>query len=191
MIKFNFKIDKQLTAILIYALSGIAVAILLYFFLIIKTASNINDYKNRLNIATGESKRKRVMLEAISKFNSSKLEIESKTLKFSEYVPYKLDTTEFVKLLDSFSSEFGSKYGLKDMRIDILPLVKVAEGYYQRQFRIYCQGRYMDLMNFFDILQKAKYLINIEELNIKRNPQLIPYLETDLRISIVQTSEEE
>ena len=49
----------------------------------------------------------------------------------------------------------------------------------------------MELIKFFDILQKAKYLINIEELNLKRNPQLIPYLETDLRISTVQTSGEE
>ena len=188
---FNFKVDKQFAMIIGYILLGIFIAMVLFFFLIFKTQYGIKDYRNRVDIASGESKRKRVMLETISEFDKSKLEMEAKTLKFSEYAPYKLDTTEFVELLDSFSSEFSSKYGLKDMRIDILPLVEVTEGIYRRQFRVYCQGRYMELIKFFDILQKAKYLINIEELNLKRNPQLIPYLETDLRISTVQTSGEE
>ncbi|MDP8216978.1 MAG: hypothetical protein P9L98_06690 [Candidatus Kaelpia imicola] len=191
MIGFNFKIDKQFAVIIFYILLGTIIAAALYFLLVLKTTGNIEDYNSRMDIASGESKRKRMMLQAITEFNETKLEIEAKTLKFSEHIPYKVDTTEFVKLLDSFSSEFSSKYGLKDMRIDILPLTEVEEGYYERQFRIYCQGRYMDLMRFFDILQRVRYLINVEELSIKRNPKIIPYLETDLRITIIQTSEEE
>ena len=131
---FNFKVDKQLTMIIGYILLGSFIALVLFFFLIFKTQYSIKDYSNRVEVASGESKRKRAMLETISKFDKSKLEVEAKNLRFSEYVPYKLDTTEFVELLDSFSSEFSSKYGLKDMRIDILPLVEVTEGIYQRQF---------------------------------------------------------
>ncbi len=191
MTKFGFKIDKQFAAIISYILLEVIITVVLYFILIVKTTSNIDNYKDRIDIASGESKRKRMMLQEISEYNKSKLDIESKTLRFSEYMPYKIDTAEFVKLLDSFSSEFGSKYGLKDMRIDILPLTEIEKGYYERKFNIYCRGRYMDLMKFFDLLQKAKYLINIEELNVKRNPEIIPYLEADLRIALIQASEEE
>ncbi|MDP8253567.1 MAG: hypothetical protein P9X27_04110 [Candidatus Kaelpia aquatica] len=188
---FNFRVDKQFAIIVFYILSGILVAVALYLLLIIKTTNNVEDYNNRIDIASGENKRKVMMLQAISEFNKADLEIEAKTLKFSDYIPHKVATTEFVKLLDSFSSEFGSKYGLRDMRIDILPLTEIEKGYYQRQFRVYCRGRYMDLMKFFDILQRAKYLINIEELNVRRNPEIIPYLDVDLRIAIIQVSEEE
>jgi Tfp pilus assembly protein PilO len=191
MIKFNFKLDRQLATVAFYILAGLLITLGLYFFLIVRTTSDINDYKKRVEIATGESKRKRVMLQEINDFDKTKLDIESKILKFSSHIPYKLDTTDFVKSLDRFSSEFDPQSGLRDIRVDILPLMKIKEGYYQRQFRIYCQGRYMDLMKFLDALQSTKYLINIEELNVKRNAQLIPYLELDLRISVAQTSEEE
>ncbi|MDD5614159.1 MAG: hypothetical protein PHQ54_03705 [Candidatus Omnitrophica bacterium] len=185
------KTNQDFLTVVVYVVLGVIAGVMIYYSLIVKTRNAIEEYRNRIEIASGESKRNRAMLEAVTDYNRNKLNIESKTLKFSDLMPHKLDTTEFVRLLENFSTEFSSEYGLKNMRIDIIPLEQIKEGYYKRQFRVYCQGRYADLMNFFDILQKAKYLLNIEELNVRRNPETIPYLEADFRISIIQTSPEE
>jgi len=191
MKKLASKANKDFLTVIIYIILGVAAGVTVYYSLVVKTKNAIEEYRNKIEIASGESKRNRAMLEMVTGYNRNKLNIESKTLKFSELMPHKLDTTEFVRLLENFSTEFNSEYGLKNMRIDIIPLEQIKEGYYMRQFRVYCQGRYSDLMSFFDILQKAKYLLNIEELNIRRNPEIIPYLEADFRISIIQTSPEE
>jgi len=185
------KINKSFLGIIIIIVLGIVFGLVVFGTLFKNSRRQINELEQKINIAEGEVKRKEMMMREVATFKTEQLGMESKTLAFSGYIPYRLDTTEFVKFLQGFSDQFSSEYRLKELKVDIMPLEKVDDSYYRRQFRIYCQGKYQDVIKFFGILQKAKYLLNIEELEIRRNPDIVPLVETDFRISIIQSSPEE
>ncbi len=191
MNKSVLKVNKSFLGIIIIVVLGIVFELVVFGMLFKNIRRQINELEQKINIADGETKRKDMMMKEGTVFKTEQLGIESKTLKFSGYIPYRLDTTEFVKLLQGFSNQFSSDYRLKEMKVEIIPLKEAGGSYYSRQFRIYCQGKYQDVIKFFGILQKAKYLLNIEEVEIKRNPEIVPLVETEFRISIIQSSSEE
>ncbi len=191
MKKTSFKINKDILVLVCMSTLGVLGVFFLYNKTIKRPQFEIGVLIDKNNIAEGEIRRKEMMQAEQKKFNNEQLDIESKTLKFRELIPYKVDTTEFVRLLENFSEEYFSEYKLRELRVDILPLEKVEDSYYRRQFNISCQGRYVDIIKFFNLLQRAKYILNIEALSIGRNSEVVPLVETNFRISIIQSSGEE
>ncbi|MDP8234335.1 MAG: hypothetical protein P9M06_06005 [Candidatus Saelkia tenebricola] len=191
MKKSFLKSNQSFITIIVLVVVGLIFGLVFFGNLFKGGKNQMRELDQKINIANGEMKRKKMMMQEVNSFKKEQLEIESKTLKFSDAIPHSVDTTEFVKLLQGFSDQFSSEYRLKEIRVDIIPLEAIDDGgFYRRQFRIYCQGKYQDMIKFYGILQKAKYLLNMEELELKRNPAIVPLVETDFRISIIQSASE-
>lgn len=183
----NLKLKREVLILIIFVFLGAIIGIFFYRTLLSNAKEQIKKTTDKLNIAEGELRRRKMMLAEIGKFKGMQLEIESKTLKFKELVPHTVDTTKILKLLEDLSSEFK----FKEMKVDILPLTEIEGSYFARCVRVYFQGRYLDIAKFFNAVQNFQYLLNLEELEIRRNPHIVPFLEVTCLISTIQCSAHE
>lgn len=181
------KLNKDLVLIAVIIIIGVGSWYFLYNTQIKDIQSYIQKYEEKIKVAQGELNRNKIMEEVVKNYESQKLEMEAKVLKYKDYIPETIDSASLIKKLE----ELTKKFNLKEPKFEILPGV-VFQSLFKKEFRIYCQGKFLDILDFVNALQNSgKYILNIEELEIKRNPEIIPLVETNIRISIVQSRIEE
>jgi hypothetical protein len=182
------KINKDLVLIAIIIIAGAGSGYFLYNSQLKGIQKKIQEYNEKIKVAQGELNRKKMMEKEIKDFENQKLTLEAKALKYKDYIPEIIDPALLIKKLE----ELTKKFNLRELKFEILPGEVSAQSLFKKEFRIYCQGKFIDILDFINALQKSgKYILNIEELDIKRNPEIVPLLETELRISIVQSQIEE
>lgn len=182
------KMNKDLVLIAIIIIAGAVSGHLLYNSQLKEIQNEIHEYNEKIKIAQGELNRKKMMEKEIKDFEAQKLRLEAKVLKYKDYIPEIIDPAQLMKKLEELTKEFN----LGELKFEILPGKVSAQSLFKKEFRIYCQGKFTDILNFITTLQKSgKYILNIEELDIKRNPEIVPLLETKLRISVIQSQIEQ
>ena len=179
MIKFN----RDWVLIAVIGIMGLGSGYFLYTTQIKVIQSYIQEYSEKIKVAQGELTRNKMMEKEIKDYEKQKLEMEAKVLKYKDYIPETIDSAPLMKKLE----ELTKKFNLKEPKFEILPGV-AAQSLFRKEFRIYCQGKFLDILDFVNALQSSgKYILNIEELRIRRNPESIPLLEANVRISIIQS----
>ena len=181
------KLNRDLVLIAVIIIIGVGSGYFLYNTQIKAIQSHIQKYKEKIEVARGELNRNKMMEEEIKDYESRKLEMEAKVLKYKDFISETIDSASLMKKLE----ELTEKFNLKESKFEILPGVAI-QSLFKKEFRIYCQGKFLDILNFVNALQNSgKYILNIEELEIKRNPEIVPLVGVDIRISIIQSHIEE
>jgi len=181
------KFNRDLVLIAVIVIIGLGSGYFLYNTQIKAIQSHIQEYSEKIKVAQGELSRNKMMEKEIKDFESRKLEMEAKVLKYKDYIPETIDSAPLMKKLE----ELTKKFNLKEPKFEILPGV-AAQSLFRKEFRIYCQGKFLNILDFVNALQNSgKYILNVEELEIRRNPEIVPFLEATLRISIIQSHIEE
>ncbi len=181
------KLNRDLVLIAVIIIIGVGSGYFLYNTQIKSIQSRIQEYSEKIKVAQGELSRNKMMEKELKDYEKRKLEMEAKVLKYKDYIPETIDSASLMKKLEKLTKKFN----LKEPKFEILPGV-ATQYLFKKEFRIYCQGKFLDILDFVNALQNSgKYILNIEELEIRRNPEIVPLLEADIRISIVQSHIEE
>lgn len=156
----------------------------IYQFFVSGARKKLQEQDKKIKQLEQRLQRLKFLNDEVKKFEREGLEMEAKALRFDKYVPHTIDQVEFLKDLDLLAKENK----IKNLGIDILQPEEATAGLYRIPMKLSFAAKFEDLTVFLNALNEYGKLINIEKLNIRREPAIIPYLEVNLTIYLYQVS---
>jgi len=161
----NFKIFNKISnkqKIVFFPIAFVVFVFVINYFIILPSVKKIKEIRTEILNQKIELKNNIKQSENINRLNEELKSIKPKMDKLDQIFINKNRELEFIVLIESIAD----KYSI-DQKIDLNPNLEDPEDLYkQSPMTLGLRGQYVDIMHYLFELEKIKYYININSIDI-------------------------